>query len=162
MMEINEKNKYNTKDIAKYIREQLKLKFKDLKFSVTKESYSGGSSIHLTLLESKKIRFVKKPEEIDENEIRRLMCARNDTEEEIKKMIETRQKSSKLQVNQYHLKTDWQFTEQGKEILQQILNIANKYNWDNSNAMIDYFDVNYYLHFNLGRYDKPFIDGLNS
>lgn len=29
--------------------------------------------------------------------------------------------------------------------------------YDNSNAQIDYFDTAYYMHLNIGQYDKPFI-----
>ena len=87
------------------------------------------------------------------------MSARNDTKEEVLKHIENLQSRKHFQVNQYHIDTDWQFTEKGRKLLKEILGIANKYNYNNSDAMTDYFDVNYYLHFNLGKWDKPFIDG---
>ena len=160
MIQITESNKYSTKDIAKWIRETLKSNFKDLKFSVQCSFYSGGSSISLTILESNKIRFIRKLNEITEREILSLMSGRNDSRDDVLRMIEQRQSSKSHQVNQYHIETDWQFTEKGKELIKQILAIANKYNWDRSDAMTDYFDVNYYLHFNLGSYDKPFIDGV--
>ena len=158
-VEITESNKYCTKDIAKWVRQTLKEQFADLKFSVTKESYSGGSSIHLTLLQSNKTRFVKRPDELTDTEVLRLRGARGMTEQEVREMVELSQKSSNFQVNQYHVDTDWQFTDAGKEAIKAILKVANKYNWDKSDAMTDYFDVNYYLHFNLGSYDKPFVDG---
>ena len=49
----SEKISLGTKEIAKRIRQELKEKFKDFKFSVTFESYSGGSSISISLMESK-------------------------------------------------------------------------------------------------------------
>lgn len=58
-MVITEENKYSTKDIAKWVRQTLKKTFPGIKFSVRTEYYSMGSSIHLTVVESKKIKFVK-------------------------------------------------------------------------------------------------------
>jgi len=37
--------------------------------------------------------------------------------------------------------------------------IANYYNYDDSDSMTDYYSVNFSLHLGLGEYDKPFIDG---
>ena len=159
LMEITEKNKYSTKDIAKWIRQTLKKDFPNCKFSVQTEYYSMGSSIHLTILQSD-VRIIKKVSEITPEDILRLGNARNLSEEETIKMLqEVFAKETYFQVNQYYIDSDWQFTPEGKNFLTKVLLIANKYNWDKSDSMIDYFDVNYYLHFNLGRYDNPFIDG---
>lgn len=49
------------------------------------------------------------------------------------------------------------FSGQAAEILNQAadaLKAAGYY--DNSDAMIDYFDTAYYMHLDIGRYDKPF------
>ena len=159
-IQITEANKYSTKDITKYVRQRLRAEFKDLKFSVRCEYYSMGSSMHITILESKKVRFVKKYEEITDSEVLSMMSARNDTEAEVRGRIKKLQDTNNYQVNQYHIETDWQFTEEGKKVLKRVLEIANKYNHDNSDIQSDYFDVNYYLHINLGRWDKPFIDGV--
>jgi hypothetical protein len=56
------------------------------------------------------------------------------------------------EVNKYHLH-DYPHAKELGEIIQ----IANKHNWDNSRPEIDYFDVNYYLTVKIGSYDKPFI-----
>lgn len=40
--------------------------------------------------------------------------------------------------------------------LQQIYNIANSGNHDNSDAMTDYFDVGWYVWLKVGDYDNPF------
>ena len=157
-MEITKENKYSTKDIAKWIRETLKKDFKEYKFSVRYESYSGGSSINLTMLKSP-VRLIKKRSEVTEQDINRLQSARNNTTEEVMKIINYTLNASNHQINQYHIDADWSLTENGKNVIKQILQIANKYNYDNSDVMTDYFDVNYYLHFNLGSYDKPFIQG---
>lgn len=35
--------------------------------------------------------------------------------------------------------------------------IASKDNWNNSHPEEDYFDVNYWLHMEIGQWDKPFV-----
>lgn len=157
--QITEVNKYSTKDIAKWIRQTLKEELPEFKFSVSKESYSGGSSITIVMLQSP-IRMVRRFEEISESEILSIRNARNDTKEEVVEFIKQRINAPNHEINQYHLETDWELTEKGKEIAKKVLEIANKHNWDNSDPMTDYFDVNYYLTFKLGRYDKPFNDGV--
>lgn len=37
----------------------------------------------------------------------------------------------------------------GREIHDKLMKIGNAYNYDNSDIMTDYFDVNYYLHWDL-------------
>jgi len=70
------------------------------------------------------------------------------------------------QLNHYHIKQDWAgnwisngyyLTEQAVEMLNAVIEIGNRENWDNSDLMTDYFDVNYYFHLNIGKWDKPFI-----
>lgn len=157
-IEINETNKYNTKDIAKWVRQTLKREMPDFKFSVRIETYTGGSSMSITMLRSP-VRLLKRLGEIEEQEILRLMNARNDTRDEVLGFIKQRLDSDHHDINQYYVDEDWSLTEKGKKICSKVLDIANKYNWDNSDAMTDYFDVNYYLDLKLGDYDRPFIDG---
>ena len=157
-IQITEENKYSTKDIAKWIRQTLKEELPEFKFSVTKESYSGGSSITV-IMEKSPIRMVRKPEEVTEEEILAIMTGRNDTREEVLEFIKSRLDSTNHNINQYWIDSDWSLTEQGKKIAKRVLEIANKHNWDRSDPMTDYFDVNYYLDFKFGRYDKPFSDG---
>lgn len=155
-MEINETNKYNTKDIAKWIREQLKTKFKSFKFSVSIERYSGGSSITINVMQSP-IKLFKDISEVSENEVLRLMNARNDTREEVLKFISYNLNEEHQQINQYYINDNKFLTDEGKSFFKQVLEIANKHNWDKGDVMTDYFDVNYYLYLNVGKYDKPCI-----
>jgi hypothetical protein len=60
-----------------------------------------------------------------------------------------------LQVNLYWINDH--FTGEAAEVLTQAaeaLKAAGYY--DNSNSQIDYFDTAYYMHLDIGRYDKPF------
>ena len=56
-----------------------------------------------------------------------------------------------VQVNHYYPKQH-----PHPEILKQIIEISMRGNHNNSNAMIDYFDVGWYLHLEIGQWDKPF------
>ena len=42
------------------------------------------------------------------------------------------------------------------ELMKAVDEIADRENWNNSDAMIDYFDVNYYLNLAVGKWDKDF------
>ena len=70
------------------------------------------------------------------------------------------------QLNNYTLLGDYNtldwcngvfLTERGHNMLKKVVEITNQYNWNNSDSQIDYFDVNFYLHLSIGRWDKPFI-----
>jgi len=60
------------------------------------------------------------------------------------------------QVNQYHYKNH--FSGEALDIMNRIVKsmYAADY-YDNSDAMTDYFDTAYYVHIQIGQWDKPFI-----
>ena len=43
-----------------------------------------------------------------------------------------------------------------KEELEKVEEIINKYHYDNSDSMIDYFDTNFYYYYQIGSWDKDF------
>lgn len=43
------------------------------------------------------------------------------------------------------------------EIFRKILKILNTGNYDNSDIMTDYFDVNFYVDLRVGEWNKPFV-----
>ena len=63
-----------------------------------------------------------------------------------------------LSINKYSLDRDDRLTDKAKEVLERAVKISDQYNWDNSDIMTDYFDVNFYLHLSIGnsKTDKPF------
>lgn len=61
-----------------------------------------------------------------------------------------------LDINPYWIGDNKKITQKAKDVMQRVKDITDEYNWDNSDAMTDYFDVNFYLHLNIGSYDKPF------
>lgn len=119
-----------TKDIAKLIRQELKEQFPDCKFSVTTDYFSGGSSITVALMQAPFEAF---------------------TEEGKKK-----NKDGYHQVNEYYIEEDSYLTEQAKKTLQKAQQVMQQYNYSDCDGMIDYFNVNYYTHLEVGKWDKPF------
>ena len=156
----SEKIKYSTSDIGKILKQQLKKKYPHCKFSIQAEYYSGGSSLNVYLMESNiKIRQDFKdilPEVIEQKKQDRY------SEEDIKNF----QSKGYHQLNHYQVLQDYNsaewcnglfLTKEGHELFKDVVQFTNVYNWDNSDSMIDYFDVHFYLHINLGKWDKDFI-----
>jgi len=156
----SEKINIPIKEVAKRIRTQLKDKFKGCNFSVIKESYSGGDSIHINLMSADFDPF-RKYEDLSEEVRHRYQEDGRRTEEELKALCS----STHAQLSQYTFREDYNpntwnnghfLTEKAHNILKEVVKIVNYYNWDNSDAMTDYFDVNFYLHLNIGKWDTPF------
>jgi hypothetical protein len=59
-----------------------------------------------------------------------------------------------IQVNPYHYKSH--FTGKSVKFLSEVIPAMNSGNHDNSNAMIDYFDVGWYVDVNIGKWNKPY------
>ena len=125
------------KTIAVEVREQLKREFPKCKFSVTIQQYSGGQSLHVSLMSAPFEVFKITPER------------------------------EYAQLNEYQLRSDYEreqgisngthLTEEGWSVLARVSEISNKDNWNHSDSSIDYFDVNYYFHLNVGKWNKPFV-----
>ena len=60
-----------------------------------------------------------------------------------------------IQVNPYHYKSH--FTGKSVKFLSEVIPAMNAGNHDNSDAMIDYFDVGWYVDVNIGKWNKPYI-----
>ena len=63
-----------------------------------------------------------------------------------------------LSINKYYINKDDRLTDKAKEVLERAVKISDQYNWNNSDPMTDYFDVNFYLHLSVGnsKTNKPF------
>lgn len=111
----------NIKDIAKLIRKDIKTAIKEgklpeMKTSVRINRYSGGQSLTIDIKEFKVGGFLN-PE-----------------------YIKAYHKNPHLAYTEYPPRY-YPFVERALEDLERI---ANAYNYDNSDSMFDYFDVNYY------------------
>jgi len=60
-----------------------------------------------------------------------------------------------IQVNPYWYHEH--FTGQSKEFLTEVITAMNVGNHDRSDAMVDYFDVGWYVDVNIGAWNKPYI-----
>jgi len=56
-------------------------------------------------------------------------------------------------INHHYISKD---DEKTSSILEDITRIANKTNYDKSEAQVDYFDVGFYFYLKIGKWDKPF------
>lgn len=137
-----------TKEIAAKIREELKTKHPNCVFSVTKESYSGGASISIDLMaapfEALKCYYknnwvdgVRKTENYQDDKGHAQLGI-------ISKDYENGQSNGAV------------LTLEAWEVMKDAQSIANSYNYDDSDSMTDYFNTNFYLHLNIGKWNKPF------
>ena len=59
-----------------------------------------------------------------------------------------------IQVNEYHYQDH--FTGECQEFIGEMIAAMNDGNHDNSDAQVDYFDVGWYTHLNVGKWNKPY------
>jgi hypothetical protein len=60
-----------------------------------------------------------------------------------------------IQVNPYWYNEHFSGT--AKDFLAEVLTAMNVGNHDRSNAMVDYFDVGWYVDVNIGKWNKPYV-----
>lgn len=61
-----------------------------------------------------------------------------------------------VQINQYHIERDERLTDWARAVLLDVNDCIKSYHWDDSDGMIDYFDVNFYYGLDVGKWDKPY------
>ncbi len=130
------------KEIAKEIRKQVKKEFPTCKFSVSIERYSGGQSLNVALMEA--------PFE----------CFANDTD-----VNGNPEDGDYAQLNEYQLRRDYNdvlicngtyLTREAWDVMKRTDEIQGEYNWDKSDRQSDYFNVNYWYHSAIGKWNKAF------
>src|SRR3990167_4611718 len=152
-----EKIKLSTTEIAKRIKQQLK-QFKGCKFSVSSEYYSMGSSITIALIESD-FKVIKDFKDIPEKSL--CECENSNYNRE---QIKINQENKYHQLNKYTLLENYNknwcngvfLTEEGHNLLKEAVKIAEQYNYDNSDSMTDYYDVNFGFNIWIGKWNKEF------
>ena len=134
------------KDIAKDIRKQLKKEFPKCKFSVTIDRFSMGQSMLIALMGAPFAAFAK-DEDVNGN----------------------LHKGDYAQLNQYQLRKEPEeyicngvyLTPEAWAVMKRADEIQRQYNWDNSDLQTDYFDVNFYFHPQIGKWDRPFREQIS-
>ena len=142
----------STDEIAKKIKQEAKALEKEygkFKLSCRTQYYSGGSSIDIAITELSFIPF-NTLEDYKNN----LRYEPQIWEDLIKSFISDKQRGY-MNINQYYVLEDKRLNKKARELLDAISRIESKYNYNNSDAMIDYFDVNFYTHYSIGKFDKP-------
>ena len=121
-------------EIAKTVRETLKKELPDCKFSVTVHQYSMGCSMTVALMKSP-----------------------------IQIMADSEKKY--VQLNQYQFLDESRkkccdsLTPEGFDLMRKVTAIALKDHWSDSDAQSDYHNTNFYLHLEVGKWNKPYIEG---
>ena len=59
-------------------------------------------------------------------------------------------------VNHYHIDNNDTLTDRAKEVMKNVCDFVMSYNFDDSDAMTDYFHTNFYLTLAIGSYRKPY------
>lgn len=66
--------------------------------------------------------------------------------------------SGKVQdhINHYNIERNPDLTDRAKEVMLNVCDFVMSYNFDDSDAMTDYFHTNFYLTLAIGSYRKPY------
>jgi hypothetical protein len=60
-------------------------------------------------------------------------------------------------INHYYISSNGNLSDEGRSLFHGVKDIVGKRNWNNSDSSVDYFDVNFYEHYSIGKWDKPFV-----
>lgn len=128
-------------DISAWVREKLKDEFPECKFSVTTRKFSGGGAIDVALMEA--------PFDVFENTVSEIGQRENGYAQLNEYAIKDSNNEKRIS-NTHHL------TEDAWRVMKRAIEITNEHNWDHSDVMSDYFNVNYYTSFAIGKWNKKF------
>lgn len=142
----------STGDITKIIREYVKTKYPKYRFSVTKQSVS---SIRVSLM-SGPVSPLATP---DESKVHGKDLTRG-LEDFMKRWNYTVEKQT-FGVNHYYIDDSVFLTDEAKVMFKDIVKFVQSFNYDDSDAQTDYFDTNFYLNVEVGKWDRPFITTNN-
>lgn len=158
----NYNSNLTTKDIAAIVRDYVRKAYPDYRFSIT----SDYCRISVTLMEHpvELVNYEVMKKEV-ENEHQRwttpvyvgdtVLQSTLYTEKQIEKIVQEEiQKANYQQLNSYLRGLEW-MNPAVLEVLQDIKKLLASYNYDDSDSMIDYFDTNFYVDFNIGKSGKP-------
>lgn len=134
----------SNKEIAKEIRKVLKETFwKDFKFSVTTDR----NAINMEILEWPIDFYTKEYLEAEKNK----------DWDTMQKLKEKEWKTFFKMNDDKIYKEHTYYTEKWREILDLVEKIHELYNYDKSDSMTDYFDVNYYWQVRIWKWNKAYI-----
>lgn len=139
-------------EIGREIKSKLKNKYPNTKWSVTTDKYTGGQSINVSLVETHTNPF-RDWEDIPQP-------VKDWLGEDVERTHKQHHENGYHQLNEYHTKKDFDpeepnngalITEETHEMFQFVMDVLDKYNYDNSKLQEDYHDVNFYVHLSIGK-----------
>lgn len=155
MMTEQEKRSMDIKDVASDIRLQLKKEFPYCKFSITIERYSMGQSMTIALMEAPFTGVIAKREgEYVGGVMVSSMVGEFDQYAQINKY--TLSKTTDEYEKDKIVNNGSFISKEARNCLKRAYELSLEYNYNNSDTMTDYFDVNFYLSLAIGKYNKPF------
>lgn len=128
------------KVIAKEVKQELEKQYPKCQWSVRVKRFSGGQELTVGLMSAPFEAFAK---DVDSN---------------------GNPMKGYTQLNQYQFQrpddadvnNGAYLTPEAWECMASAYKIVSKDNWDKSDPQTDYFNVNYWLHMEIGQWDKPF------
>ena len=144
-------SKLGTRDIAPIIRGYLKDVYPSWKFSVTRDGGTFTSSLYIALMEAPAPIFT---EEGIRAWARKQVWQRNfhGTDEQAYEYGKEQFAKGHFQNWEYYIEC---MTDRAREVLEDIKRLVESYRYDDSDAMVDYFDTNFYSHYDIGKWDRP-------
>lgn len=137
----------SVKDIAKIARDYVKKNYSDCKFSVTKDH----NSLHIRLMAAPFNPFATPDANVVTGHDARYGL------DDFMKGWNDRIARGHHDVNHYYIDDSKFITDTAKAMFKDINKYVSAYNYDDSDAMTDYFDTNFYMNLSIGKWDKPFI-----
>jgi len=148
----NYDNNLSLKDIANKIREKIKKEMPGIKFSISTQYYSGGQSLHISLMSAPFKAILGHRTSSWENGVREFKEIPDD--------------NGHAQLSEYSFKNGYdhetgysngtKLTREAWDVLDKIVHYVQSFNYNDSDSQIDYFNTNFYIHLNIGKWDKPF------
>lgn len=124
-----------TKEVAALVRADLKAQLPQWKFSVTYESFSMGSSIHVRLMSGPEEAVAEGPQY---GQLNRYTFAHPDS--------------------RYPLRNNGvDLTQAGWDVMSKANEVVSKYHWDESEPQTDYFCCNFYYHLCIGKWNRDYV-----
>lgn len=138
------------KEIAKVIRQVVKEQYPTVKTSVRISRYSMGQSLSVDLMEAP-FEVFNQP---DQNKLRPIdmTWGIEDAMQRWERLVQ----SGHMSVNQYYINDSIYLTDEAKKFFGLVRDICDYFNYDDSDAMTDYFSTNFYYSIGVGKWDKPF------
>jgi len=139
-------------DIAKAIRQFVKDTYPETKWSVRTHKYSGGCSLYVTLMESP-YPLYKEFEDLTHEELGKIVSAADYnnrikypfSDEDLKKVFE-----------EHEFLREKAYTKEIADMMKAVTDEVDKYRYDDSDGMIDYFSTNFWPTIRIGEWDKKY------